>query len=246
VKRTGKGHTARERDDQLVQERLSSLARHIICLVLAPLIAGCATSQSIQLPSAPVGPLPLVPGPGTPRIHLQLDPPDTSFPGVELREVAGMQLEAYRSSGPIHTVSGMRLVPGSRGLCPVPCGAIIDGRGAHEFFFSGPGIHTSTHFELANQSGDLVFKVSPGSQGQWRSGELITVAGSGLSVFGGVLLTVAAANGKLDEAKAAIPGASVLGLGTVLVGLGVTLLLTSRTTYSVQRVQGPWQAPRWP
>ena len=244
---TDRRHTAREPDDHLAQERLASLARPVICLVLAPLIAGCATSQSAELPIGPWGPLPFVPGPGTPRVHLQLDPPDTSLPGVELREVAGWELETYHTNTPVSSISGTRLVPSSRGLCPVPCGVIIDGRGDHEFFFSGPGIHTSKRFQLAYESGDLLFKVHPGSQGQWRAGELITVGGSGIMVIGAALLTVVALKGSSSNGgERFIPSASILGLGTVLVGVGVTLLRTGGTTYSFKRMQVPWQAPRWP
>jgi hypothetical protein len=247
MKRTGKATTAREREARTAQARFASLARHALCLVLAPLFAGCATSQSIELPSAPVGPVPLVPGPGTPRVHLQLNPPDTSFPGVELREVAGWELQEFKTSTQISATSGARLVPGSRGLCPVPCGVIIDGRGDHQFFFSGPGIHTSKHFQLATESGDLLFKVTPGSQGQWRAGELTTVAGGGLLVIGAGVLTLASVEDSSVHKKGRfIPGASILGLGAALVGVGVTLLLTSRTSYSLQRTQASSQPLRWP
>lgn len=220
-------------------------AKQALCLLLASLLAGCTTTQNIQLPSPPVGPVPLVPGPGTPRVHLQLNPPDTSYPGVELREVAGWELEEFKRSTQVSTTIGTRLVPGSRGLCPVPCGAIIDGRGDHEFFFSGPGIHPSEHFQLATESGDLLFKVSPGSQGQWRAGELTTIAGVGLWVIGSVVLGVGGASGSSQSSDSRyIPGASIFGMGALLTGVGATLLLTSRTSYSLQRMQPPFQAPR--
>lgn len=245
MKATGGGHTTRERDGHFPRERLASLARHFLCMALAPLITGCATRWTADPPSAPQGPLPLVPGPGTPRVHLQLDPPDTSYPQVELREVAGWELEQYWTSTPVSTISGTRRVPGSRGLCPVPCGVLIDGRGDHAFYFSGPGIRTSKYFQLWNESGDLLFKVSPGSQGQWRSGELVTVAGGGLSVLGGALLTgVALGDGQRNGGAGIIASGATLGLGTVLVGVGVGLLLTSRTTYSIQRIKAPLLAPR--
>ncbi len=216
VKRTGKENTAREREDRAVRGRLAGPARHALYLVLAPLIAGCATSQSIELPSPPVGPVPLVPGPGTPRVHLQLNPPDTSYPGVELREVAGWEVEEYTRSTQISTTKGTRLVPGSRGLCPVPCGVIIDGRGDHEFFFSGPGIHPSEHFQLATETGDLLFKVNPGSQGQWRAAEFTTIAGVVLFVIGSGVLALGAASGSQDSDVRYVPGASMLGMGVLL------------------------------
>jgi hypothetical protein len=120
------------------------LAPTLVAGVLATLplvLLGCGSSAYDGRPRTPAvlfGPGAGVPGPGTPRVHLRLDPPDSTLPEVELREVAGLEEQAFATDGPMGSWRGTRLVPGSVGVCPVPCGAIIDGRGDREFFFGAP------------------------------------------------------------------------------------------------------------
>lgn len=216
-------------------------------LALAPLLAGCAATSAHYPDAVARSPAVLSPpgagvsGPGTPRVHLQLEPPDSTLPEVELREVAGWEEKAFRTEGPMATMSGTRLVPGSQGICPIPCGAIIDGRGDREFFFGGPGIRPSSHFTLASEGGDVLIKVRPSSGVQWRAGETLTVVGAPLALFGTILLTATLAD---NPDSPAVPVTTVfLGTSAALLTAGIVMMATGGTKYSLQRLQSPRLRP---
>ncbi len=207
--------------------------------LLLLLLAACSASTYDGAPYTPAilaFPGAGIPGPGTPRVHLELDPPDSGFPEVELREVAGLQEKVYSYGGARGGVQGVRLLPGSLGVCPVPCGAIIDGRLGREFFFAGSRIRSSSHFHLENESGELLIKVKPGSGIQWNAGEGLVIAGTPLAIFGTILLAAQGSRSDHSSFGTVAPAAVFTATSGALIGAGILLMLTSGTTYSLHRI----------
>ncbi|MEP7119677.1 MAG: hypothetical protein ABJE95_02160 [Byssovorax sp.] len=215
-------------------------------LAVAPLVVGCASSGYDPTPRRPAVMWPPgqgTPGPGAPRVHLQLDPPDSTLPEVELREVAGLEEQTYGASGPMGGSSGVRLVPGSITVCPIPCGAILDGTPHREFFFGGEGIRASKHFHLENETGELTIKVKPSSGVQWKAGEGLTIAGSPLLFFGTILLANWLGSKGVGSKPVPAPIIVFTGASAALVVSGIAMMLTGGTTYSIQRSAPPRTAP---
>ena len=218
------------------------LTSSILGSALFSLLVGCAPSAYDGGPRTPTvlwGPGQGAPGPGTPRVHLELDPPDSTLPEVELRQVAGLEAQLVSGGGPMASWQGARIVPGSIGICPVPCGAVINGRENRDFFFGGQGVHVSSHFQLGNEGGDILIKVHPRSGVQWKAGEVLTILGSPLLLLGTIVLT----NNLIKGADSTAPATVFTGTSAALVAAGIVLMVTGRTTYSIHRAWPPRTGP---
>lgn len=216
----------------------------VLGLTVAPLLVGCAPSQYDPRPRPPAvmwGPGQGTPGPGAPRVHLELDPPDSTLPEVELREVSGLEEQTYGTSGPMATSTGIRLVPGSIRVCPIPCGAIIDGTRGRELFFGGEGIRTSSHFHLENETGEIVIKVNPSSGAQWKAGEGLAIAGGPLLLFGTIMLAGIASTD--SHARSLEPAGIFAGSSAALLTAGIVMMVTGGTKYTIKRAPPARIAP---
>ena len=93
-------------------------------------------------------PEPIQPGPGAPRLHIELTRP------------ADLKLYDGTTSSPV---------------CAAPCDRVIDGRRGQSFFFNGDHVLKSRKFSLTEHSGDVVARVKPGRPAR-RVGGIIGLA----------------------------------------------------------------------
>ena len=154
-----------------------------LALASVLLVAGCAAGRGggapvrVMLPQPP-SPEPVLPGPGTPRVHVTVEP-TSALRAVELHQLVGLDLIPYSIHGRYGSASGTIETVVGRRVCAPPCEVVVDGRRGQEFFFTGPGISESSRFRLGREAGDVSFIVKPG-----RS----TVQAVGVSLTGVALL----------------------------------------------------------
>jgi hypothetical protein len=180
----------------------------------------------------------VAPGPGAPRVHVDVAP--GSAPGVELRERLGYEtipVVVLLNEG---TATGFRSVAVGRSVCAVPCERVVDGRADHEFYFGGPGLGESGRFKLARENGDVFLTVHARSRGFYIAGVVLAVVGAGAMGLGTVAVALTAANGGYrggpDGGGSPVPF-GMLGAGSALLGVGITLIFAGRTTFT--RSAGP-------
>lgn len=164
------------------------------------------------------------PGPGAPRLHIELTRPAD----LKLYEVTGEitvnNFATGPSSGSIH-----------RPVCVAPCDRVIDGRSGQSFFFNGDGVLKSRKFSLSQRSGDVVARVKPGRPGL-RVGGIATMAvgGAGLGTAALLLLltprsTLGQDDGRSLSNRNNLPATVMLIGGALAVAGGLDMLLLSST-----------------
>ena len=114
-------------------------------------------------------PEPIQPGPGAPRLHIELTRPAD----LKLYKVTG-EFSGFNYRG---FSSGTTSAP----VCAAPCDRVIDGRRGQSFFFNGDHVLKTRPFSLTEHSGDVVARVTPGRPAR-RVGGIIGLAlgGAGL------------------------------------------------------------------
>ena len=126
-----------------------------------------ATPVVAAVPYTP--PEPVQPGPGAPRLHIELTRP--------------ADLKLYEVTGEISVASYSGFASGttSSPVCAAPCDRVIDGRRGQSFFFNGDHVLKSRKFSLSEHDGDVVARVKPGRPAR-RVGGIIGLAlgGAGL------------------------------------------------------------------
>jgi hypothetical protein len=174
----------------------------------------------------PVAPgIPVVrPGVGAPWVHV-----DADSDGVMLQRV-DMEMAVVSNYGTAYAAS-------TSPVCQAPCDRIVDGRKGQEFFFSGPGMPTSSSFQLVNRTGNVNVRVEGGSSAGRAGGGVLALLGLVGVVTGGTMLFVGAISssnditgGGGDSGKGLITAGGVtLAASAVALGGGIVLLVTSAT-----------------
>jgi hypothetical protein len=208
----------------------------LLVSTLALTLAACTgeRTQVVTFPRQPSA-MPSEPGPGTPAVHIE-SADGTSATEVELRELVGLELTPYNAQTPGLAATGYRAHAVGRRVCTAPCEAIVDGRGGREFYFAGEGITESRRFSLAGESGTLRFTVSPGHEASANIGLPLTGV-SGATVFVGGFVLGFGLYSRSDGAPKV--GAGLLVGGGVALGVGLVLLLSGRTTFTITRQPAP-------
>jgi len=208
-------------------------------LLLALLLAGCAAARGgraptfVLLPEHVAAPPPTDPAPGIPRVHIVIS--GASSP-VELRRITGWELVPYNLQSARGSVEGSAVLPLSQRVCMAPCGAMVDGREDRVFFLGGPGIHASELFSLGGATGEVTFRVHPGSETAYQAGVPLTFVGAGGAALGATLLVLAGAfhgRGLVDT------GVVVASAGVGSLVAGIELWTSGTTTYTVAPLPPP-------
>lgn len=167
-----------------------------------------AGGTGVRADAAPVrGAAPLVPGPGRPRVHLQI-------PGERA-------LTLYEMQG-----SAPGLVP----ICNAPCDRVVDGRNGQSFVLGGPGLSRSLPFSLLSADASLTIHARPGRRALWIAGWVLTSVGAAAVLAGAATLTAADDDRTLRRAG----GFTFLG-GLPFVAGGVVMVAFGRTRFRLGR-----------
>ena len=166
------------------------------------------------------GPVAYGPAPG-PAVHVHID--------ADHSEVG---LERYFNKGE-------RTQRGWHPVCPAPCDRAVEAPLAADFRFSGGGGRSSGKFQL--RPSYAAFDVEVGSHGQWVGGWVAVGVGGASLVAGSIVIATTypgfAILGGLDSddiKDRRLAGGILMGAGIAIgVGLGLPLLLTSRTQYEL-------------
>ena len=116
-------------------------------------------------------------------------------------------------------------------VCRAPCGSVVDGRAGQWLHFGGPGVTSSSKFQLLDKKGEQWVNVEPGSS-TLRIGGFTTLAFGAASVAAGAMMLLILPFKHAGEdlplsAKAglavsfAVGGAGILG-GVTMIGMGST------------------------
>ncbi len=178
------------------------------------------------MPAAPAPTIP--PGDGIVRVHI--DSPD---PSVELR---GFGVSKLRPVG-----SGFESLGPSTILCHAPCDSYVDARMGQSMVVAGPGIPSSSWFQLYDRTGDVDLSVRPGNQAL----STLSMVGYSLGILavvgGGSTLLTGAAIKSSDSGGSSNTGGDlekwggiVLGGGAVLIGAAVVMDLTGSTKVEIK------------
>jgi hypothetical protein len=197
-----------------------------LALLLSLFVAGCAAAERPAMgPDTTIEPPPSRLQPGVLRVTSALarDAPSVE---VELRQVTGTGYEVRYLGGPMGEAHVPHAVAIGRPLCTLPCSVLVDG--SQELFFTGPGLEATPPFALSADSGEVRFTVRPGSAARSAAGTTIAVLGGMSAAFGAVALPIGGATHSGGLAKL---GAAMLIPGAVVLGTGIALVLTGRTTY---------------
>lgn len=175
-----------------------------------------------------VAPEHVQPGPGMPRLHIELTRPAD----LKLYAVTGeITMTNFRTG----SSTGITYSP----ICAAPCDRVIDGRAGQSFFFNGDGVLKSGKFTLAEHSGDLVARVQPGRPAR-RVGGIIGMALGGASLGAGAFLYWSArrnADRENDFREDQLPrvtpnyrpATALLISGAIVMAGGLVMLLLSGT-----------------
>jgi hypothetical protein len=156
------------------------------------------------------------PGPGRPRVFLELTRPAP----VELVEVTGYQL--YMAGVP------RRRLPPPRPVCDAPCGQVIDARKGNLFYVGGQGVTPSRGFDLSQHDGELVARVRPGRYRLLLGSLPVVWLGFAGTVVGGFLV-----GDTRDQMRVA--GGLALGLGVAVLATGITMIVRGVTRVRLRR-----------
>lgn len=202
----------------------SIIASPLLSLLI--LITACASTGVSIAPQSGTGVAdidpaasPPLPQPGVVRLHILGDDPRV--------EVHGPSSGTPTYHGGVAT----RLEEGV--VCRAPCGSVVDGRSGQWLRFGGPGITSSSKFQLLDKKGDQWVHVEPGSSDLRTAGFSVLALGAG-PVAAGVVMSWVLAVRSVDEdaptsataglaVSFAVGGAGVIG--------GLTMIGMSRTTY---------------
>lgn len=174
-----------------------------------------------------VPPEPIQPGPGAPRLHIELTRPAD----LKLYEVTG-EFSGFNYRG---FSSGTTSAP----VCAAPCDRVIDGRRGQSFFFNGDHVLKTRQFSLTEHSGDVVARVTPGRPAR-RVGGIIGLAlgGAGLGTAAFLYWTAKRHADGLNEFREDTdpqaepnykPATALLITGAIVAAGGLAMLLLSGT-----------------
>ena len=208
------------------------LRRTLMVLALAPL--GCASTVHTVLPPESGGD-----GGEGPLVHVQSDDPSQPLALYRVEHVLHDQWYASRiRRGPRSDTSDEvreQTTSVDRLLCLAPCDQRLPGVQGGRFLLGGEGLSPSSTFVLDPSAKSLTIKASPGSRLRSLLGEGVLITG-GASLFLSILTLPP---GVLNhDAKTTGAGVGLLSAGVILIGAGIPLVLTGRTTYSIAQ-QGP-------
>jgi hypothetical protein len=130
-----------------------------------------------------------------------------------------------------------------RFACGVPCDAQLRAPALQELFISGEGVTPSKRFRLAPQALSVDVAVSRGSLARYRAGTVVTIVASVASFIGAAGLPIGVSN---NDRNFQIGSGALLGVGLAGLAMGLPLLLTGRTTFTVTSTTAPPPAPPLP
>jgi hypothetical protein len=117
-------------------------------------------------------------------------------------------------------------------VCMAPCDQLVDGSVLDELFLGGEGIARSSAFHLPARAAQVEIKAAPQSPVSLTLSAVFLPVGSA-GVVGGLVGLGAILNG--SPRGTAITGEVLFGVGGALLVTGTVLLITGRTTYSVDQ-----------
>lgn len=177
--------------------------------------------------AAPVIPPVLVPGPGRPRLHIEL----TRSAPVRLYEMTGTIMVG---SGSTMTTTHLG-ANAARPVCMAPCDKVIDGTGGQSFFFGGDRVMPSKRFTLHEHDGDMTAVVRPGRAGMFIGGLMLASMSLAPMLSGGIFLGVQRPGTSTSEQRMHRTGAVLLGAGAAALVSGIVMMALGRTRVELYR-----------
>jgi hypothetical protein len=149
--------------------------------------------------------------------HVHIESDDPSKP-----------LTLIRVERPVAAFYGPAAVPAE--VCMSPCDQAVSVGPRQVFFLGGYGIFPSAEFKLSG-SGSVRIKASPGSGGRVLGGGVLAIFGGLGTLFGSIGIPVGVA---LNERDGIYAGVGILVPGVVLTAIGIPLIVTGRTTFTLK------------
>jgi hypothetical protein len=118
-------------------------------------------------------------------------------------------------------------------LCVAPCDQEVPVAPGKRFFLGGPGITPSSRFILDPNATSTTIKGTPGSLVRSTLGNVAIIVGAtslGLSTLVVIPIAVPA-----HSTTGTGVGVGLLGAGAALLGTGIYLVITGKTTYAISR-----------
>jgi len=167
--------------------------------------------------SPTVSPTDPPPGPGRPRIHIELARPAP----VRLFEASAAAMMG-------HNANFAALQMSARSVCVAPCDRVIDGSQGYPYFFGGDRLVPSRPIYLSELEGEYVARVRPGRRGVLIGGVLATAYGFTGALAGGIVTGVA-------RERTQVTGGIVLGVSAALLISGIVMLVHGTTRVKMRR-----------
>jgi hypothetical protein len=187
----------------------------------APQPGEWAREQATATPSPAID----APGPGKPRVHLELTRPRT----VKLYEVDS-EIVASGFNSSIHGIQ-------YRSVCSAPCDRVIDGTRGQDFFLAtgeSAMITASRRFSLDAHTHDVSLRVKPGNAGLRIVGAVLLGIGIGATIGGAVFTAIKSTR---------TMGYVFLGIGVPSLAAGIPMTIFGRTRYELHDRETREDAP---
>lgn len=170
-------------------------------------------SMRIERAREPSAPPENMPGPGRPRVHLELlaDRPVVLFEVNSEIVASGYNASLY----------GIQYTP----ICPAPCDRVIDGSRGQNFFLApkrGGLMAASRQFSLDDRVGDVTMRVRPGNMGLRIAGLVLWSIGLA-GIASGAVFTALKSTRTI--------GIGLLATGAPLFAAGLPMFIVGRTRY---------------
>lgn len=218
--------------DSLTMVSTAGDHKHFVWAELASYERNGVRTEVPAVPAAPAAvpyapPEAIQPGPGAPRLHIELTRP------------ADLKLYEVTSEFSGFDYRGFSTGTTSSPVCVAPCDQVVDGRRGQSFFFNGDHVLKSRQFSLSEHSGDVVARVKPGRPAR-RVGGIIGLALGGAGLGTAALLywsakrSADAENEFREETDPRAepnykPATALLITGAIVAAGGLVMLLLSGT-----------------
>ena len=221
-----------------------------LAALVIPLLLGCASATP---PPRELPPLPDAPPGSGPSVHIENARPALPLALYRLEgEIVNTQEVRSASTRNLDTGRGAELSTQysevttvvRRLVCLAPCDRVAVGWPGQEFFLAGEGIAPSARFTLHPSLSRVDIQASPGNLERRSTGMPLLGVGIGLLIASTLFLPMAVP----DKNGPAIGGiATTMAAGAGLIGGGIALLVTGRTTYTFRSLDAAAasDAPRY-